>query len=160
MRFEIVAVGRLKAGPEAELYARYAERFAALSRGLGLNGIKLTEISESLAKRDADRKVEEGRSIIAALDASAFIVALDEKGGPLSSESLAERIRRLREDGRKAIQFVIGGADGLDETVRKRADLILSFGAMTIPHQLVRMLLAEQLYRSCTILSGHPYHRS
>jgi 23S rRNA (pseudouridine1915-N3)-methyltransferase len=159
MRIDIIAVGRLKAGPEVELHARYVERFAALARNIGLSGPKVSELVESQAKRDADRKAEEAKAMAGLMDANAYLVAMDERGSHLTSESFANRIGRQRDDGRKLMQFLIGGADGLDESIRQRADLVLAFGAMTLPHQLLRVVLAEQLYRASTILAGHPYHR-
>ncbi len=160
MRIDIVAVGRLKAGPENELCARYVERIGAMARNLGLSGPRLLELPESQARRDEDKKVEEARAIMAALEPTGFVVALDERGSHLPSAVFANRIGRQRDDGRKALQFVIGGAAGLDESIRKHADFKLAFGVMTLPHQLVRVLLAEQIYRSCTIMAGHPYHRA
>ncbi len=88
------------------------------------------------------------------------LVLLDERGKNLSSEDLAGRIGLLRDSGRKAAIVAIGGADGHDASFRDQAELVLSFGALTWPHQLVRVMLAEQLYRVTTILAGHPYHRS
>jgi 23S rRNA (pseudouridine1915-N3)-methyltransferase len=87
------------------------------------------------------------------------LIALDERGKSTGSEDFARKLARFRDDGAPATAFLIGGADGLDETLRKQADLTLSFGAATFPHQIVRILLAEQIYRAITILSGHPYHR-
>lgn len=159
MRIDVIAVGRLKAGPEAELAARYAERITGLSRGLGLSGLKVLELPESQGRRDTDRKTDEGKAILALLDPPAFVIALDERGRSPTSQDFADRIGRQRDESRKAMHFVIGGADGLDDAVRGRADWLISFGAMTMPHQIVRVLLLEQIYRACTILSGHPYHR-
>jgi 23S rRNA (pseudouridine1915-N3)-methyltransferase len=94
-----------------------------------------------------------------ALPAGGVVVALDERGKTLGSEDFAQRLLRWRDDGKPALSFVIGGADGLDPAFVKAADLTLSFSPLTWPHQLVRIMLAEQLYRATTILSGHPYHR-
>ncbi len=153
MRIEIIAVGRLKAGPESELSMRYVERIAGLSRGLGLSGLKAVELPESQGRRDADRKADEAKAILAALEPAAFVIALDERGRSPTSQDFAARLERQRDEGRKTTQFVIGGADGLDDSVRGRTDWLISFGAMTMPHQLVRVLLLEQIYRACTILS-------
>jgi 23S rRNA (pseudouridine1915-N3)-methyltransferase len=160
MKIGIVAVGRLKAGPERELVARYSERLAATGKSLGLSGPVLTERSESNARSASERKAQEASDILAALEDSALLLALDERGKSMDSDAFAARIGQWRDSGRKSLMFVIGGADGLDERVRDRADLVLSFGAMTMPHQLVRVVLLEQLYRAATILSGHPYHRT
>lgn len=105
------------------------------------------------------RRAREGEALLAAIPGGARIVALDERGRSESSEALANRLGRWRDDGVRTAGFIIGGADGLDESVRKKADLVLSFGALTWPHMLVRAMLAEQLYRAQSILAGHPYHR-
>jgi 23S rRNA (pseudouridine1915-N3)-methyltransferase len=159
VRIDIISVGRLKAGPEVDLYTRYAERFSALSRGLGLSGLRLVELPESQARRDADRRAEEGRALLASLEKGAFVLALDERGQTQSSLQFSERMARSRDAGKKAFQFVVGGPDGLDVALRQRADYVLSVGAMTMPHQLLRIVLAEQIYRAATILADHPYHR-
>ena len=160
MRLTLAAVGRLKAGPERELVARYAERIAATGKTVGLSGLTLKEIDESRARRPEDRKTEEARALRALIPQGARIVALDERGRSLTSEKFAAEIGALRDAGQRDICFVIGGADGLDESLRNEAALILSFGAATLPHQIVRALVAEQVYRAISILSGHPYHRA
>ena len=120
--------------------------------------LKEIEIKKDLA---ADvRKMREGEALLAAIPTGAKIVALDERGRSEASEAFAKRLGRWRDDGVRTIGFVIGGADGLDEAVRKKADFVLSFGAPTWPHMLVRAMLAEQLYRAQSILAGHPYHRA
>jgi len=159
MKIGIVAVGRLKAGPERELADRYAERLVQSGRALSLTGPALTEISESAARSPAERKKQEADSILAALDSETILIALDERGRILGSEAFAARIAHWRDSGRKSVTFVIGGADGLGDAVLASAQETLSFGAMKMPHQLVRILLLEQIYRAATILSGHPYHR-
>ena len=159
MRIDIVAIGRLKSGPERELFLRYQERMQGMGRSLGLSGPQVTELSESVAKRDVDRKADEGRAILAALPEGTTVVALDENGRHYTSEVFANRIGHLRDNGMRVLSFVIGGADGLHDSVLKRADYSLCLGVMTLPHQLVRVVLAEQLYRAATILAGHPYHR-
>lgn len=158
MRLGLICVGRLKAGPERELYARYAERVTALRR-LGLEGLELKEIDESKAASPAERMVREGAALLAALPDEARLAAFDERGRATTSAGFAEFIAAERDAGRKALWFAIGGSEGLDESVRARAAASFSFGAMTLPHQLVRILAAEQIYRAMTILSGHPYHR-
>jgi len=158
MRIAIAAVGRMKAGPERELVARYLERAAAGGRPLALTGFEVAETSESRAATAPARKAEEARAL-AGLVPEGVRIALDERGKSMGSAAFAERIARWRDDGRPAVSFVIGGADGLDPEFVERADLTLSFSPLTWPHQLVRIMLAEQLYRATTILSGHPYHR-
>ncbi len=158
MLLGLICVGRLKAGPEREIYARYAERVASLRR-LGLEGLELKEIDESKAPTSSERMAREGVAILAALPEGARLAAFDERGKAADSAAFAQFIEAERDAGRKALWFAIGGSEGLDEAVRARASAAFSFGAMTLPHQLVRILAAEQIYRAMTILSGHPYHR-
>jgi len=159
MRLAIAAVGRLKAGPERDLAETYRQRAAKAGRSIGFQAVEVLEIGESRAGRAHDRIAEEGRALTAVVPAGAIKVALDAGGVAMSSDALAGRLGRWRDDGRPAVWFVIGGADGLAPEMRQSADLTLSFGAATWPHQLVRIMLLEQLYRAVTILSGHPYHR-
>jgi 23S rRNA (pseudouridine1915-N3)-methyltransferase len=159
MKIVVAAVGKLKQGAERELVARYAERAAKTGRALALGPVAIREIAESRAKRPEDRKREEAAALGALLARDAPVVALDESGKSLSSAEFAARLGAWRDDGAPVVQFVIGGADGLDPDFLKRAALVLSLGKQTWPHQIVRALLAEQIYRAATILSGHPYHR-
>ena len=159
MRLAIAAVGRLKAGPERDLAASYRERTTKAGRAIGFQSVDVVEIAESRASRPQDRVAEEGRALAAAIPPEAVRIALDARGTALTSEGLSERLKRWRDDGRAALYFTIGGADGLAAEITQRADLTMSFGAATWPHQLVRIMLLEQLYRTMTILSGHPYHR-
>jgi 23S rRNA (pseudouridine1915-N3)-methyltransferase len=158
VRLGLICVGRLKAGPEREIYARYAERIAALRR-IGLEGLDLRELDESKAKNPAERMAREGEEILAALPADAALIVFDERGKAADSATFADFIGRERDAGRKALWFAVGGSEGLDPAVRARASAVFSFGAMTLPHQIVRILAAEQIYRAMTILSGHPYHK-
>lgn len=158
MRITIHAIGRMKQGPERELVARYLERAAATGKPLALTGFEVIELTESRASTAASRKTEEAKSLRPSLPGG-VVVALDERGKSLTSETFARQIARWRDDGRPAASFVIGGADGLDPAFLGETDLTLSFSPLTWPHQLVRIMLAEQLYRTTTILSGHPYHR-
>ena len=149
----------MKQGPERDLVARYLDRAVATGRSLGLSGFAVAELTESRAGSAAARKAEEARVIGQLLPDPGIVIALDERGKSLGSEAFAARLGRWRDDGRAALSFVIGGADGLDPAFVASADLTLSFSPLTWPHQLVRIMLAEQLYRATTILSGHPYHR-
>ena len=158
MRITIAAVGRMKAGPERELVARYLDRAVGGGKPLALTGFDVVELSESRASSSASRKADEAKGLRAALP-DGIIVALDERGKGLGSEAFANQILRWRDDGRPAASFIIGGPDGIDPDLVKQADLVVSFSPMVWPHQLVRIMLAEQLYRTTTILSGHPYHR-
>jgi 23S rRNA (pseudouridine1915-N3)-methyltransferase len=158
VRLLMCAVGRMKAGPERQLVLRYGERLASIGRALALGPLSIVEVDESRARLPQDRKAEEAQRLLEAAGATT-IIALDETGTALTSEALAARIGRFRDEGAQCLSFLIGGADGHGEAVRSHAALILSFGALTWPHELVRALVAEQLYRAATILAGHPYHR-
>jgi 23S rRNA (pseudouridine1915-N3)-methyltransferase len=159
MRVTIAAVGRMKAGPERELISRYLDRAVGGGKPLALTGFEVIELTESRASSSAARKADEAKALRAALP-DGIVIAMDERGKSLNSEAFAKQIQRWRDDGRPAISFVIGGADGIDPAFVTEADLVLSFSSMVWPHQLVRIMLAEQLYRTTTILSGHPYHRA
>jgi 23S rRNA (pseudouridine1915-N3)-methyltransferase len=159
MRITLFAVGRLKAGPEKDLASRYLDRFAKAGPAVGLELAKLVEIQESRASNPETRKREEAVALEKALPEGAALILLDERGKALDSQAFSEVIGRYRDNGKRDMMLAIGGADGLDPDLRSRADLVLNLGTMTWPHQLVRILIAEQLYRAVTILSGHPYHR-
>ena len=159
LRVGLVCVGRLKAGPERVLADRYIERAFAAGRAIGL-GVELREIAESRARRTEDRKSEEAAAIRALLPPDAVLIALDETGTAMDSAGFARLVGARRDDGTPALALVIGGADGLDPSLRRDAAATIAFGAMTWPHQLVRIMAAEQIYRAVTILSGHPYHRA
>jgi 23S rRNA (pseudouridine1915-N3)-methyltransferase len=155
MRVSIIAVGKWKAGPERALFEEYAGRLTL--------SLTLREVEEHRKVPPAQLTAREGELLLAALPKAAsglFVVALDPRGRALSSEELAHHFRQWRDErGVEDLVFLIGGADGLSVSVRERANFILSFGAMTWPHLLMRALLAEQLYRAQAILTGHPYHR-
>ena len=160
MRLSVLTVGKLKAGPERDLVGRYLDRAGALGRGLGFSVYDLLEFPESRARRAPDRRADEARAILEHIPADAAFIAYDERGrADGSSEAIAERVGLWRDAARPALCIAIGGPDGLDDTVRARADLILAFGAATLPHGLVRVLVLEQVYRTLTILASHPYHR-
>ena len=152
MNILVAAVGKAKPGAERELFTSYVARLPWR--------VDLKEIEIKKEAAVDVRRAREGEALLAAVPEGARIIALDERGKSETSEAFAKRLGRWRDDGVRGVAFLIGGADGLDEAVRKRADAVLSFGALTWPHMLVRALLAEQLYRAHTILTGHPYHRS
>ena len=158
MRLVVAAIGRLKAGPERDLTARYQDRLAAFGRGVALGPIDMIEIDESRARRPEDRKAEEAAALLAQTQGATLIV-LDETGRTETSEAFSARLAKWRDAGTPAVALLIGGPDGHGDAVRQAASLVLSFGAMTFPHQLVRALALEQLYRAATIIAGHPYHR-
>jgi 23S rRNA (pseudouridine1915-N3)-methyltransferase len=160
MHLLIAAVGRLKQGPERELAALYRKRAEATGRPLGLRDVEIVEIRESRAQNAERRRVEESIAIASLIPERAIVTILDEHGKSLDSPALATLLRTWRAEDRPAACFVIGGADGLAPSLSERANLKLAFGAATWPHQLVRIMLLEQLYRAGTILAGHPYHRA
>lgn len=159
MKIGIAAVGRLKKGPERELYEKYKKRVEGAGRQIGLGTFSLIELSESKAGNSQTRQTQEGEALLNKLPDNALIIALDENGKNLTSRGFSEKLTGYRDSGHDALYFVIGGADGLSVEIKNKASLKISFGAMTLPHGIVRILLAEQLYRAITIASGHPYHR-
>jgi 23S rRNA (pseudouridine1915-N3)-methyltransferase len=160
MRLIVIAVGRLKQGPERELAERYSERFEELGRKLGFRGLAIHELSESRARDTATRVNEEAAAISAQIPEKSVLVALDESGDSIDSAAFARHLGRWRDESVGNTIFVIGGADGLSPDLRRKAKLKLAFGAATWPHQIVRVMLLEQIYRAATILAGHPYHRA
>lgn len=160
MRVLIAAVGRLKQGAERDLATAYRKRAAAVGRSFGLREFEIVEIRESRASDTERRRTEESIAIANIIPEQAVVAILDERGDNLDSAGLAELLRKWREQNRAAACFVIGGADGLAQALRARATHRVAFGAATWPHQLVRIMLLEQLYRAGTILAGHPYHRA
>ncbi|MGY8666695.1 23S rRNA (pseudouridine(1915)-N(3))-methyltransferase RlmH [Bradyrhizobium sp. UFLA05-109] len=160
MRVAVIAVGRLKQGPERELADRYFQRFDEVGRKLGFRELAIHEIPESRARDTAARMAEEAAAISSHIPDKSVIVALDERGQNLDSTVFARNLSRWRDEGSAHTIFVIGGADGLSPELRRKAKLVIAFGAATWPHQMVRVMLLEQLYRAATILAGHPYHRA
>lgn len=160
MKVWIHAVGRMKSGPEKELADRYLDRFAKSGAPLGLDFGSVTEIAESRARDVDERRREEADRLRAQLAPGAALILLDERGKNLSSRQFSDKIAALRDGGQRGLMIAIGGPDGHDEALRNEAQLLISFGAATWPHQMVRIMLGEQLYRASTILSGHPYHRA
>jgi 23S rRNA (pseudouridine1915-N3)-methyltransferase len=159
LRIALIAVGRLKAGPERELFERYVARLRAMARSVGVADVDLREIDESRARRPEDRREEEAAAILKTVGPRDALVLLDERGVSPTSADWAADVARERDRGQGAYAVVIGGPDGLSPGLRAKAHKVVSFGAMTWPHQLVRVMAAEQLYRALSILSGHPYHR-
>lgn len=160
MKIAIYAVGRMKSGPERDLADRYLERAAKSGRALGFTAVTVREVAESRAGRADDRKSEEAAELLSGIPEGALVVALDERGDAPTSEEFAELLSTARDRSTPALVLVIGGADGLGRAVLDRAHRRISFGRMTWPHQVVRILAAEQVYRALTILGGHPYHRA
>ncbi len=155
MRVTIVAVGRQRSGPEAALVTDYLERFERTGRALGIGPARVVEVED----RRGGGPPSEAALIVAVLPKDALLVVLDERGAALDSVEFALRLRGWADGGARDLALAIGGADGLAESLRARADAALSFGRMVWPHLLARAMLAEQLYRATTILAGGPYHR-
>lgn len=160
MRLTLITVGKLKQGPERDLADRYKTRFDDIGRKLGFRGLDIHELGESRARDAAARMAEEAAAITALIADGSMLVTLDERGQSLDSASFAAQLGRWRDASVPGTIFVIGGADGLLPELRRKAKLCLSFGAATWPHQMVRVMLLEQIYRAATILAGHPYHRA
>jgi 23S rRNA (pseudouridine1915-N3)-methyltransferase len=158
MRITIAAVGRLKAGAERTIAERYRDRAVALGRGLGVS-LTLRELPEARGGSAAERMSREAAALAEACPPGDALAVLDRTGKSLSSNDFAELIGRHRDRGRD-LSLIVGGADGIDPGLRHRADLVVSLGAMTWPHQLARLMLLEQIYRALAIIAGHPYHRS
>jgi 23S rRNA (pseudouridine1915-N3)-methyltransferase len=159
MRLLIAAIGKLKQGPERELFLHYLGRAQAAGRKLHLSPIDAVEVAESKAATAKARIQAETEALRAKVPLSHRIVALDRRGEPLSSEAFAALLASLRDSGTDGLAFFVGGADGLSPEVAANAAKVISFGSMTLPHGLARIVLAEQIYRAATILAGHPYHR-
>lgn len=151
MNIIIAAVGRMRPSPEQSLIESYIKRipWTVAVREVDVRG-----------KADATVQTkQETEGLHAAIPSGAKVVCLDSRGKSLDSEAFANRLGQWRDDGEQNIALVVGGADGLDASVIDRADLVVAFGAVTWPHMLTRVLVAEQLYRAHCILTGHPYHR-
>jgi 23S rRNA (pseudouridine1915-N3)-methyltransferase len=160
LRLSVIAAGRLKPGPEKTIASDYLTRAEGLGRKCGITKIAVTEFPESQAGSAAARMAEEAKIAAAVMPPKCFSVVLDERGGAMTSDAFATLLRRHLDGGTPDMAFLIGGPDGHGETVRSGAGLLLSFGPMTWPHRLVRVMLFEQLYRAVTIITGHPYHRA
>ena len=160
MRVIVIAIGRLKQGPERELCERYRERFDDIGRKLGFRGLDIREIPESRARDAITRMAEEAAAISAAIPEKSVLVALDERGDNIDSAAFARHLGHWRDASVAHTIFVIGGADGLSPDLGRKAKLGIAFGSATWPHQMVRVMLLEQIYRAATILAGHPYHRA
>lgn len=156
MRVQICAVGRLRSGPERDLYDDYLTRFDRTGRALALGPAELREVED----KKGGGMPAEAALLSKSIPDGALICAMDERGKTLSSPDFAKQLAGWRDQGRQDVAFVIGGADGIDPSLRNQADFKLSFGQMVWPHMLVRVMLAEQLYRAASILANAPYHRT
>lgn len=159
MRIHLGAVGQLKDGAERQLFDRYVERFANQGRQIHIGPLSVNEVPESRARSAVQRRREEAEALLKKAPADAMLIALDEKDKGLTSCAFATMLATYRDEGSPCLAFVIGGADGHGDDLLRAANHKLSLGPMTLPHRLARIVLAEQLYRAMTILTGHPYHR-
>jgi 23S rRNA (pseudouridine1915-N3)-methyltransferase len=150
----------LKQGPETELASDYQKRLPSIGRSAGITDFVIKEFSESRAATDTLRKVEEQKLLWSTVPDGTTSIALDERGKTMTSQEFALLLKRLAESGTKQTTFLIGGPDGHAPETRSKASQIISFGPMTFPHRLLRVMLLEQIYRSVTILVNHPYHRA
>lgn len=160
MRIGIVAVGRLKSGPEQDLVARYVDRAKRVGGQIGLEIADIREVPESQLSGVEGRRDAEAKALVRGLSDRSRIIALDERGRDTDSVAFAEMLAGWRDEGVGETLCVLGGPDGLDPDLRRRADHVMAFGRATWPHMLARIMLCEQIYRATTILSGHPYHRA
>lgn len=156
MRVHVIAVGRLRAGPEKPLIDDYLTRFDRTGRSLGLGPARVVEVDD----RKGGGMATEAEAIRRAVPSGAVVAVLDERGRVESSPDFAKRLGDWRDQGRGDLALVIGGADGIEPSLRREADFALSFGKMVWPHMLVRVMIAEQLYRAASILAAAPYHRT
>lgn len=159
MRLTLIAVGRLKPGPDRDLCNRYWDRLTKQGRSLGLSSAQVIELNEARSDTAEQRKADEAKSILGKVPSGARIVVLDETGKQQSSTQFASFLRTTQEEGLADLCFVIGGPDGHGDAMMQAANKSLSLGRLTLPHGLARIVLAEQLYRATTIIAGHPYHR-
>lgn len=155
MRLHICAMGRLRKGPERTLIDDYRTRFDRIGRALSLGPCDEHEVDE----RKAVTPAAQAPLLARVIPDGAYLVALDERGAMRPSPEFARLMADTRDHGARDMAFLIGGADGLDPDLRARADTVLSLSPMVWPHMLARVMLAEQIYRAATILSGSPYHR-
>lgn len=160
MRLAISAIGKLKDAEERAIVERYAKRLNGAGKTLGLGPLDIREYPESRAADVAERKRDEATRLLRDVGTGDVAIALEPTGESLTSEAFAKFLRKTRDSGAKSCIFLIGGPDGHGEAALSVAALKLSLGALTLPHGLARVVLAEQLYRAATILSGHPYHRA
>lgn len=155
MKLDLIAVGRLGRTVENGLCADYLSRATAAGKALGLGPAELVEVEA----RGGSGMAREAEAILAKVPAGAVLVACDERGQAMTSRAFAGRVEKWRDGGTPRLCLVIGGADGLDPSIRERASLLIGFGSWTWPHALARVMAAEQIYRAVTILGGSPYHR-
>ncbi|MEL7107648.1 MAG: 23S rRNA (pseudouridine(1915)-N(3))-methyltransferase RlmH [Pseudomonadota bacterium] len=154
MHISIISVGKLKKGPEKDLVDDYVSRFNKAGPGLGLRSLKVIDVASGAGL------VAEGERLLSALPTGARCIRLDEHGPQLSSVQFSDKIARMRDDGLGQLCFLIGGAEGYSDEVRKACPDTLAFGPQTWPHRFVKVMIAEQLYRAVSLQAGLPYHKA
>ncbi len=159
MRISIATVGRLKRAPEKDLCDDYLKRALKLGRQGGISALQILELPESQHAETAVRKAQEAEQLANKIPAGAKVICLDERGEAKDTAQFSRLVQKHADDGTQELAFVIGGPDGLDPDFVARATTTLSFGRMTWPHRLVRVMLTEQIYRAVTLMVNHPYHR-
>lgn len=155
MRLHLCVVGRMRNGPEKDLFDDYIDRFEKSGRGMGLGPVTVSEVED----RKGGGQVAEADLLTKAIPKGATVLIMDERGRVMSSPDFSVQLAKWRDNGCQDLAIVIGGADGLTAEFRNRADFALSFGKMVWPHMLARVMLSEQLYRAASILARSPYHR-
>ena len=153
MRVLVLATGKTRKGPLTDLCAEYMKRLKAFwpTQEVELPQVKFGS-AEQIKAKEAQAQLEK-------IPQNATVIALDETGKEFSTRQLAQKLETFQNSGTQTLCFIIGGAEGLDDSIRQRADLTLSLSQLTFPHQLARVVLLEQIYRCATLLAGHPYHR-
>ncbi len=157
MKLELYAIGKLKKSPMLSLLDDYQHRISGIARNLGFKPLDIHEIDHKKSLQGQSLKQYEATLLLH--NTPDIMIALDETGQNVSSQDFAMLLNNYKNNNKNICRFIIGGADGLCDSVRAKANTIISFGTLTWPHMLVRVMLAEQIYRAMTILSNHPYHR-
>ncbi|HEX3430319.1 MAG TPA: 23S rRNA (pseudouridine(1915)-N(3))-methyltransferase RlmH [Rhizomicrobium sp.] len=159
MRIAIFAVGLARGTPQNALVEEYVTRGGAIGRRLGFVSLSVEEVSLSKLREAHARISEEGEKLASRIPVGAHVISLDARGKGMTSEAFSEMLGAMRDAGARDLVFLIGGPDGLDPGPAVKPGRRLAFGPQTWPHLLVRVMLAEQIYRALTILGNHPYHR-
>lgn len=160
MKVAIAAIGHLKSGPEKEMAAEYEQRILGLGRKAGISGLTVQDWAESRASDVKLRMAEEAKQLWSVVPEGSPVLVLDERGEALSSAAFSKLLAAEAARGAKQLTLMIGGPDGHAPETRTKALKTISFGPMTWPHRMVRVMLLEQIYRAVTILVNHPYHRA
>lgn len=159
MKLKVISIGQLKNNPILEIQKDYESRILNLSKSVGIKNLEIKELPISKKSSIKERQKEEAKIISQHIKQDNLNVFLDGKGENINSVDISQIISKSSFDG-KDLVFFIGGPDGFDEKIIKVANKIISFGRVTWPHKLIRIMLLEQLYRGITILNNHPYHRN